>query len=326
MDSSTPRRALFLDLDHTVIRPKSGGTFPEWVEDWEFVPGMFRKLSKEARLDPRPFVLVTNQAGVQAGHQTRAEVEERIAQVRAELETLPGLELYCYVAYALDEYHKPRPGLALRAAAELGLCLGTSCMVGDLETDRQFASLSGIGSFVWTADFLQNVHDPHSSRYGLLPRFSYDFPRHRILAPMKDLSTLIPDADRAPAPTPQAGLLPTFESFSAARAQPASEDTSNLGLYPSLNMIAKGSKAKHQATFELIQALPDTLDSVKRLSGDSKWCNIVIVSGGRTIKLSLSTDSRQAIAAVQAAKDADPAAMSWLAKYIKRSPDSYAKN
>ncbi|HEX2036916.1 MAG TPA: HAD hydrolase-like protein, partial [Chloroflexota bacterium] len=50
---------------------------------------------------------------------------------------------------------KPAPGMAFEARDQLRLDLGASIMVGDMETDRQFAQRAGIGTFIWADDFFQ---------------------------------------------------------------------------------------------------------------------------------------------------------------------------
>jgi histidinol phosphatase-like enzyme len=43
--------------------------------------------------------------------------------------------------------------------------VGASIMVGDMETDRQFAQRAGIGTFIWADDFFQ----PRQSARELTP-------------------------------------------------------------------------------------------------------------------------------------------------------------
>lgn len=93
-----------------------------------------------------PAVMVTNQAGIARGYfsedvlrATNEAVERQLEEGRARLDAL-------YVCthhptegappYRADcDCRKPRPGLLLRAARELGLDLGASVMIGDRISD-----------------------------------------------------------------------------------------------------------------------------------------------------------------------------------------------
>jgi len=160
----TLRSALFLDLDHTLIRPKSGETFPKDADDWEFMPKMLNALWYDIHHTERPIVIVTNQGGVQAGYHTQEEIEAKLTKVEAELVTfLRGnfeykypVEVYSYAAYADNYYRKPLPGMAYQAACEIGLDLSKSHMIGDMESDRQFAKNAGM-SFQYVDSYLGNL-------------------------------------------------------------------------------------------------------------------------------------------------------------------------
>lgn len=146
--------ALFLDLDHTLIRPKSGATFPKDAEDWEFMPKMLNNLWYDLHSNPRPVVIVTNQGGVLAGFHTHREIEAKLKTIKQQMVAfLEGgkngmrkypTEVYHYCSYAYDYHRKPLPGMAYQAAIDLGLDLSKSLMIGDMESDEQFAKNAGM--------------------------------------------------------------------------------------------------------------------------------------------------------------------------------------
>ncbi|SDY98037.1 HAD-IIIA family hydrolase [Hymenobacter psychrophilus] len=156
--------ALFLDLDHTLIRPKSGETFPKDADDWEFMPKMLNALWYDIHHTFRPIVIVTNQGGVTAGFHTIEEIEAKLAKVKAALVThLRGnfdykypTEVYHYCAYNYDFMRKPMPGMAYQAAIDLNLDLSKSTMIGDMDSDEQFAKAVGMG-FRHVDRYLGNV-------------------------------------------------------------------------------------------------------------------------------------------------------------------------
>jgi D-glycero-D-manno-heptose 1,7-bisphosphate phosphatase len=90
-------------------------------------------------------VLVTNQSAIGRGILTLERLEEIHSEMNRQL-AAAGAELdgiyYCPVAPDTDDPtavecpdRKPGPGMLFRAAAELGLDLGTSWMIGDLISD-----------------------------------------------------------------------------------------------------------------------------------------------------------------------------------------------
>lgn len=161
-------RALFLDLDGTVRETKTGRVHP--IEPWDQTirPGVLRRL-RQFREAGYVLVGVTNQGGVAYGIFTEEDVKainRRLAEKLA-----PGLfdlVLYCphhprgrLSAYRNDaECRKPRPGMAFEARDRLGLDLARSLMVGDMETDREFAENAGIGAYYWADDFFSDEFDP----------------------------------------------------------------------------------------------------------------------------------------------------------------------
>jgi histidinol-phosphate phosphatase family protein len=153
------KKDLFVDLDHTLIRPKSGQTFPQSADDWEFMPNVLETLyfwHGRNILEPQALVIVTNQGGVAAGFQTKADVEVRLADIVHELRaSLRGGEddIRVYVSYDNDYQRKPMPGLAFRAALDMGLDLPNSWMVGDMQSDFEFSRNAGLKGFSWAETF-----------------------------------------------------------------------------------------------------------------------------------------------------------------------------
>ena len=162
------RPALFLDLDGTVRDTLSGRVHPLEPRDQRLQPGVVARL-RDYRQRGYAIVGVTNQGAVGLGWLTEAEVEEINQHLMDEL--APGLfDLILYSPYHPrartgrhgDHEHrrKPNPGMAYEARDQLDLDLATSLMVGDMETDRQFARNAGIGTFIWAHEFFRDVPLP----------------------------------------------------------------------------------------------------------------------------------------------------------------------
>ncbi|MEF7613961.1 D-glycero-beta-D-manno-heptose 1,7-bisphosphate 7-phosphatase [Aquincola sp. MAHUQ-54] len=148
----TPRRAAFLDRDG-VINAEHGYVH-RWA-DFEFLPGAveaMRRLHEAGWL----IVVITNQSGIARGMYTEADYQALTRQMRGHLAGLgvPVAGVYhcphhpggSVAALSIDcDCRKPRPGLLLRAAHELGLSLPDSFMVGDKGSDAEAARAAGVG-------------------------------------------------------------------------------------------------------------------------------------------------------------------------------------
>ena len=137
-------RAVFLDRDGVLNRAvlKDGlPTPPRSVQDLEVLPGVPEALAALKSAGFR-LVVVTNQPDVARGTQRREEVE---AINGALLRDLPlDVVKVCYHDDAdRCACRKPAPGMILEAAAELGVDLSRSYMVGDRWKDIEAGQRAG---------------------------------------------------------------------------------------------------------------------------------------------------------------------------------------
>jgi D-glycero-D-manno-heptose 1,7-bisphosphate phosphatase len=139
------RRAVFLDRDGVLNRAfrDAAGTLrpPSNLAALELVEGAAEAC---ARLREAGFALVvaTNQPDVARGTQERSVVEAINEALRRQVEL--DAVFTCYHDDGDDcACRKPRPGLLLDAAAELGIDLGASFMVGDREQDVEAGRRAG---------------------------------------------------------------------------------------------------------------------------------------------------------------------------------------
>ncbi|MCB9554729.1 MAG: HAD family hydrolase [Deltaproteobacteria bacterium] len=141
--TATQRRAVFLDRDGVLIVDRSPLLKAEQIE---LLPGVVEALCK-LRAANFALVVVTNQTVVARGWASEAEVQhlqDTVADriVAAGGPALDGMYFCPHHPHAdLPAYRqvcqcrKPRPGMLLRAAAELEIDLRRSFMVGDRITD-----------------------------------------------------------------------------------------------------------------------------------------------------------------------------------------------
>jgi D,D-heptose 1,7-bisphosphate phosphatase len=144
------RRAVFFDKDGTLVEDDPPNTDPSRVR---FYPDVFRTLGvlKQTGYD---LVVVTNQNGIAQGRYEEADVRGMQAYIEQRLadEGLPLAGFYfcphdsggTVPFYAVScECRKPRPGLLMRAALDLGIDLQQSWMVGDILHDIEAGRWAG---------------------------------------------------------------------------------------------------------------------------------------------------------------------------------------
>ena len=145
------RKAAFLDRDGVLI-VDSG--YPHRPEDLVLIPGAVAAVRRLRAAGFTP-VIATNQSGVARGLFDLATMEAFHARLTGlfSAEGAPIEAVYAcpYHADAVVEAfrhpdhpdRKPNPGMLLRAAADLGLDLAASIMIGDRDSDMQAARAAG---------------------------------------------------------------------------------------------------------------------------------------------------------------------------------------
>jgi len=150
-------KALFLDLDGTIIKTKSGETFSKDINDWEFISGVLPSIK---RFSDQGYVIciVSNQGGIELGHVTEEFITTKLNTIRSEIEQYIGQAInvgYCPVMEHYDR--KPNPGMAYYFARALYLDLRQSIMVGDMESDHAFQVNAGIGAYLNINQFVDTI-------------------------------------------------------------------------------------------------------------------------------------------------------------------------
>jgi D-glycero-D-manno-heptose 1,7-bisphosphate phosphatase len=129
------RRALFLDRDGVILRALPRG---QYLTDWSqavLLDGI-ASLTAAARAAGYLVVVVTNQPQVSRGLLEASELEEIHARMSAVLGGDLDAIYYCpHIDADRCDCRKPKPGMLLRAAADLNICTERSLMVGDSDRD-----------------------------------------------------------------------------------------------------------------------------------------------------------------------------------------------
>lgn len=92
------------DMDHTLIKPKSGAKFPKNRSDWEYMHSTkIKKKLCQLQEDGHSIVLFTNQAGIEKKKQKAADIQGKIEDLEKDL----GIPIHAVVAGANDHFRKP---------------------------------------------------------------------------------------------------------------------------------------------------------------------------------------------------------------------------
>jgi D-glycero-D-manno-heptose 1,7-bisphosphate phosphatase len=146
-----PERAVFLDRDDTLIDNDGYLGDPSRVK---LLTGAATAVSAIRALGYR-LIVVSNQSGVARGLFDEAAVEavnqEMCRQLREQAGAHIDASYYCpyhpdapIAEYRLDhDWRKPRPGMLLQAAADFGLDLSQSWMIGDQPRDVAAGAAAG---------------------------------------------------------------------------------------------------------------------------------------------------------------------------------------
>lgn len=145
VDPSFTGKGILLDVDGTLRKTKSGEIFPRDPEDVEILPGRREVLARLVEEGYRLF-FVSNQSGVASGMVTRENAEAAFART-IELLGLPVTEVaYCpHPAFPVGCFcRKPLPGLGVSLIHRHQLSRAHLTMVGDMDSDRDFARALGV--------------------------------------------------------------------------------------------------------------------------------------------------------------------------------------
>jgi D-glycero-D-manno-heptose 1,7-bisphosphate phosphatase len=145
------RPALFLDRDG-VINVDHG--YVSRPEDFEPIEGIF-DLCREAQRQGYLIIVITNQAGIGRGYYSESDFEALTAWMIGRFEE-EGIAIggiyHCpfHPEHGVGRYkadsacRKPNPGMILQAAAEHGIDLASSVLVGDKPSDIQAGISAGV--------------------------------------------------------------------------------------------------------------------------------------------------------------------------------------
>lgn len=154
-------RLVIFDVDGALTTTKSGKTFRETADDWQWLPGRLERCKK---LTDSGVVLgiATNQAGVAfewsrfTEAEMQSEIEKTAQAIGAEHVAIcfntPNEKALSWYYHPNDPRRKPNPGMLLEGMKHVGVEASETLFVGDRDEDEQAAKNAGV-DFVWAKDF-----------------------------------------------------------------------------------------------------------------------------------------------------------------------------
>lgn len=156
------RPAVFLDRDNTIIHNDGDLGDPEQVK---LIQGVASAISSLCGLGYK-VVVVTNQGGVARGNYTEEDVDavhDRIEELVRDRANGARIDAFYFCPFhpqgKVPRYkkdhptRKPKPGMLLQAAEDLGLDLNQSWMVGDALRDVEAGAAAGCRTVLLQADW-----------------------------------------------------------------------------------------------------------------------------------------------------------------------------
>lgn len=138
------RKAVFLDRDGVLNRERID--YVKSPKELEMLAGIDAPI-RRMRDNDYLIVVVTNQSVVGRGLITEEDLKRINDKMRAELESrgchLDGVYYCPHTPEDGCSCRKPKPGLILRAAGELGIDLENSWLIGDQDSDVEAARRAG---------------------------------------------------------------------------------------------------------------------------------------------------------------------------------------
>lgn len=104
-------KILFADLDGTLIKTKSGKTFPKGIWDMEF---RFDVLDAIKKLNPDYILIVSNQGGIERGFVNALNFRAKSEYITRSIREYCGIvcyAMYCETNDKSDTYRKPNTGM-----------------------------------------------------------------------------------------------------------------------------------------------------------------------------------------------------------------------
>ena len=170
------KKILFADLDGTLIKTKSGETFPKGVWDMKL---RFDVLDAIKLLHPQYVFIVSNQGGIESGFVDGHDFRIKSEYITRAIREYCGCEchaMYCETNDKLDPYRKPNTGMLYslvenQVGDDIDFIKQKSLMIGDAsgkegqfsDSDKKTAENFGI-DYMDVEDFVLQILENEQRR------------------------------------------------------------------------------------------------------------------------------------------------------------------
>lgn len=153
-------KILFADLDDTLIKTKSGETFPKGIWDMEF---KFDVLDAIKKLNPDYILIVSNQGGIESGFVDANDFQVKGEYIGRAIREYCGCKCYCEYCKTNDKkdpYRKPNIGMLNHLTEryvgdDFDFIKSRSLMIGDASgKEGQFSNTDKITAENFGIDYL----------------------------------------------------------------------------------------------------------------------------------------------------------------------------
>ena len=158
------KKLYVFDVDGTLVGTKSGATFRESAQDWQWLPRRIEKCQQLVTIGAK-LALASNQGGVcfpwskMSEAEITAELIATGAQIGAQRVyvacSTPNAKALPQYYKEFDERRKPGPGMLVEAMKALGVAKEDTVMIGDRPEDEGAAKAAGV-DFIHANIFFAN--------------------------------------------------------------------------------------------------------------------------------------------------------------------------
>ncbi|MFZ4781330.1 MAG: D-glycero-alpha-D-manno-heptose-1,7-bisphosphate 7-phosphatase [Armatimonadaceae bacterium] len=164
---TTPVRIAFLDRDG-VINQYLPGEYVRTPDELVILPGVVDAI-KALKNAGWQVAMVTNQQGIGKGLMTPADLDAVHAKLHAALESA-GTQLHAvrvcpHLASDACACRKPKPGMILDIAADLGADVRNAVFFGDTDSDAAAARAAGVAAFHLILGGKRTAEDALQTKY-----------------------------------------------------------------------------------------------------------------------------------------------------------------
>lgn len=139
-------KAVFIDLDNTLITTRSGKKYPIHSKDWKFIPETLDAIQYYHRNDYMVIIL-SNQLGIEEGYVIEEAFVSKLEEICKVLEKelrIPPQSIHYHYSNKNNYYAMPKPGMVHELAIDYELETHKCMVLGSSHETKELAENLGI--------------------------------------------------------------------------------------------------------------------------------------------------------------------------------------